>query len=126
MNRDSSTSIFPKRIPRLNYLARFLIFLVFLIFTMLTLEFLVWQRVETVNPILFLSILGLLVIVRFPFMDIPRARSAGFSPWFLLLALIPGVGIILQILLFALPPKNSENKASDQIASSEAAHDLSS
>lgn len=35
-----------------------------------------------------------------------RLRDGGFSPWLLLLALIPGIGGLILLILFLLPSKN--------------------
>jgi len=41
-------------------------------------------------------------------LDIPRVRNIGWSPWVLLLFLVPVANTIMQILLFAVPPKKTE------------------
>jgi uncharacterized membrane protein YhaH (DUF805 family) len=53
-----------------------------------------------------LAVIGfIMIILKIVALDIPRFRSIGWSPWLMLLVLIPGVGAILQILLFVMPPK---------------------
>ena len=41
-------------------------------------------------------------------LDIPRVRNIGWSPWVLLVFLVPVANAIMQILLFAVPPKRSD------------------
>lgn len=64
------------------------------------------ERLPTDFPELFVIIAVVFVMsCRLIYLDIPRARSIPWNPWILLLALIPGVGFVLQILLFVLPAK---------------------
>jgi uncharacterized membrane protein YhaH (DUF805 family) len=58
---------------------------------------------------LIFSILFSLVLLRVPCADIPRFRSIGWSPWLALLLIIPVVGFVVQLLLFFLPGKESNN-----------------
>ena len=56
-------------------------------------------------PLLLLMVAPLfLAFCRFPCLDMPRLRSIGWSPWLVLLFLIPIANLILQICLFSIAP----------------------
>jgi uncharacterized membrane protein YhaH (DUF805 family) len=107
MSRRSSKTIFPRRINRINYLIRFLLFAAAMLAYYVCAIYGIDRLPENLSLAIFLPLLFLIFILRLPFMDIPRIRSAGYSPWLLLLGLIPGVGFILQILLFVIPPDDT-------------------
>jgi uncharacterized membrane protein YhaH (DUF805 family) len=43
--------------------------------------------------------------LRFPCADIPRFRSIGWSPWLVLLFIVPIVNFVIQLVLFFMPAK---------------------
>lgn len=54
-----------------------------------------------------LPFLALLLVIPFRIaaLDVPRIRSIGWSPWLLLLLLVPVVNLVFQVLLFVMPPQ---------------------
>lgn len=108
-NNPMKNQLFPKYLNRLQYLARFVIFFV-------TVGVIAWLFLpvmtqtspgKEIHPL----ILGTLVLfavavvaTRILALDLPRIRSAGWNPNLLFLYFVPGVGTIIQICLFLLPP----------------------
>ena len=96
-------TLFPETLPRLPYFIRWLVYLVVvLVVTALLLPLPKYVGLPAWVPLI---IILPLVAARFPCLDIPRLRSMGWSPWLLLLFLVPVANLILQILLFCIPPK---------------------
>lgn len=46
-----------------------------------------------------------------------RLRDAGFSPWFVLVSLIPGIGGLVLLVMYCLPSKYNHNSYSTQFSS---------
>ncbi|PTY07070.1 hypothetical protein DB347_09525 [Opitutaceae bacterium EW11] len=101
--------MFPKEIRRVQYLVRLLILIVSVgVIAALTVPLL--HLSDEPSPLLYLlPVIVFLVVVpiRLAALDIPRIRSIGWSPWLLLLFLIPGINAIMQILLLVMPPKST-------------------
>ena len=53
-------------------------------------------------------IIGPSLLMRLPCLDRPRFRSMGWSPWLVLLLLIPFLNLIVQLILFTYPPENAD------------------
>jgi uncharacterized membrane protein YhaH (DUF805 family) len=103
---DAMKMLFPETLARLPYFVRWLAYL----FTLLVVNALllplhayvglpVWAVVIIVLP---------LMVAKFPCLDIPRLRSIGWSPWLLLVFLVPIANCVLQLLLFCIPPKGMD------------------
>ena len=96
-------TLFPETLERLQYFVRWL---VYLLTVLVVCAFLLPLPKHVGLPVWMPLVLVLpLIAARFPCLDIPRLRSIGWSPWLLLLFLVPGANLILQILLFCIPPK---------------------
>jgi len=50
-------------------------------------------------------------VLRWPCLDAPRLRSMGWSPWLVLLKIIPVVDVVLQFLLLLIPPRDLDLNA---------------
>ena len=44
------------------------------------------------------------VVVKTVFLDIPRLLNMGWSPWLAVFSFVPALNIVLQVLLFIMPP----------------------
>lgn len=55
--------------------------------------------------IIIMSLVSLALIIPGLAISVRRLRDAGFSPWFMLLSLIPGVGALALLVMFCLPSK---------------------
>ncbi|HLP65897.1 MAG TPA: DUF805 domain-containing protein [Rhizobium sp.] len=100
--------MFPYSLNRSQYLVRLLLLIVGIgLIGALTIPALSHSRGELGMAGL-LPLLALLLIIPFRIaaLDVPRIRSIGWSPWLLLLLLVPGVNGIFQILLFVMPPRD--------------------
>jgi uncharacterized membrane protein YhaH (DUF805 family) len=88
--------IFPKELNRIQYLLRIVLYIaaVFLIYSIAGGAI----AIEKTG----LLLLGL-QIPKIILLDVPRIRHIGRSPLFLVLLLIPYLGMIFQILLLVLP-----------------------
>lgn len=86
---------------RLPYLGRVLL----LIFSTSLVAAMISPLLSPDARILLLIAFVLIVVpVKIFAFDVARIRNIGWSPWLLLLLLIPGIGSIMQILLFVMPP----------------------
>ena len=83
--------LFPEYLDRGQYFIRWLLWMV--------LVFIGIYSGLPVPPLIFM-----LFILRFVFMDIPRFRSIGRPPWYVVLLLIPLVNLYFQIVLLAEAP----------------------
>jgi uncharacterized membrane protein YhaH (DUF805 family) len=96
-------TLFPETLTRLRYLVRFLIFVAaFMIVG--TLFYFIFNAIGLAHS-LFPIIIIALILMRFPCLDIPRFRSIGWSPWLVLLLLIPIINFIVQLMLFTMRPE---------------------
>ena len=50
-------------------------------------------------------------VLRWPCLDVPRLRSIGWSPWLVLLKMVPAADVVLQILLLFIPPRDMDLNA---------------
>jgi uncharacterized membrane protein YhaH (DUF805 family) len=96
------SALFPSTLARVPYFIRWLCFVV-AVGIIAALLFSIFHR----GALLAVPIITILVCValKVGMLDIPRVRSIGWSPWVLLVFLVPLVNTIMQILLFAVPPK---------------------
>jgi uncharacterized membrane protein YhaH (DUF805 family) len=96
------STLFPSTLARVPYFIRWLCFVV-AVGIIAALLFSIFHR----GALLAVPIMTILVCValKVGMLDIPRVRSIGWSPWVLLVFLVPLVNTIMQILLFAVPPK---------------------
>jgi len=112
MNEPSAISLFPRKIDRINYLLRSILTIFLTVGAGFAIWFLYFQNPDRMME----SILPIILVFfgacfwRLFFMDAPRMRSAGLSPWLILLILIPGVVVVIQILLLVLPPADGPRK----------------
>jgi uncharacterized membrane protein YhaH (DUF805 family) len=99
-------TLFPEKLARLQYFVRWLIYLVtVMVVAALLLPLPKYTGLPVWLPII---VVILLIALRFPCLDIPRMRSIGWSPWLLLLFIIPVVNFVMQLLLFFVPPKGTD------------------
>ena len=99
-------TLFPEKLARLQYFIRWLIYLVtVMVVAALLLPLPKYIGIAAFEPIIIVSVI-LLITLRFPCLDIPRMRSIGWSPWLVLLFLVPLANLVVQLLLFFVPPKN--------------------
>jgi uncharacterized membrane protein YhaH (DUF805 family) len=98
--------LFPEKLERLQYFIRLLIYFVL---TLVSVAFLAplgnFIGVPVWLPII---VIILVFFLRFPCLDIPRFRSIGWSPWLVLLFLVPLVNCIMQLLLLFVPTKQTD------------------
>jgi uncharacterized membrane protein YhaH (DUF805 family) len=96
------SALFPATLARAPYFVRWLFFVV-VVGTIAALLFSICRR----GALLAVPIVTILVCVALKVgtLDIPRVRSIGWSPWVLLVFFVPLLNTIMQILLFAVPPK---------------------
>ena len=99
-------TLFPKKIERLPYLVRWLIYVAGLAVISAFL-FPLWKHGGSLRWLVLIVVIPV-GIFRFPFLDIPRLRSMGWSPWLALLFVVPLVNGIMQILLFVLPERRAD------------------
>lgn len=111
------SQLFPHKLNRLQYLARFAIFLTSV--SIIVIGFLVVAGNAVKNSfhdypsgggqsiIFFLLFAVLLIFLKIVMLDGPRLRSMGWNLAFLFLMLVPYLNSILQILLFVVPPLES-------------------
>jgi uncharacterized membrane protein YhaH (DUF805 family) len=98
--------IFPRKLSRLRYVCYFLCLILAIgVFAAIFPPSIANSAKSTAsNSLVVLSLIfiGLKIFV----MDIPRIRSIGWSPWFALLMIVPGLNVIMQVLLFVLPAES--------------------
>jgi uncharacterized membrane protein YhaH (DUF805 family) len=98
-------TLFPSMLARGPYFARWLCFVV-AVGILAALLFSIFHRGASLAvPII---VLLACAVLKVGLLDIPRVRNIGWSPWVLLLFFVPVANTIMQILLFAVPPKKSE------------------
>ena len=106
-------TLFPQTVNRLEYLVRLLIFLGAAIFLGLSA-----RPFQHQIPVWFTVIsVAILFIIRFMCLDIPRCRSMQWSPWLVLLLLIPIVNLVMQLLLLIIPAKVQPHTAQGRVKS---------
>lgn len=82
--------IFPRKLGRVQYFCYHLI--------------LVGVFIGVIYPLIGPNVLNIGVIgFKLLFLDVPRIRNIGWSPWIVLLILIPGLNVLMQLLLLCLP-----------------------
>ncbi len=92
----------PDTLVRLPYLIRWLLYI--LAVGLVAAATVPFVREEQL-PFLLVVLVPVALVYRVVWLDLPRARSIPWNPWILLLALIPGVAFIIQLLLFFVPAK---------------------
>ena len=101
----------PRRLNRVQYILGSLLVLIAVGFLALF-EFRAYMSgqsgVQMWVPV-FLAIT--LWVLRWPCLDIPRLRSIGWSPWLVLLKMVPAADVVLQILLLFIPPRDMDLNA---------------
>jgi uncharacterized membrane protein YhaH (DUF805 family) len=116
------SKLMPVELTRSQYLVRWLMFAGALaLFALLeALLVVALRRFPNVQQMaVFLTVFGgltFLLSLRIWGMDVPRIRNIGWSPWLLLLFLVPIVNLIMQLLLFFTP---SKSLSKEQVESSE-------
>lgn len=104
--------MFPQTLTRLQYFIRWICFVAgFAILVGLTAALIIPLEPNLgFDPFLFVILPMIFVglVFKIVALDIPRMHSIGWSPWLLLLMLIPMANTIMQILLFAMPPKATD------------------
>jgi hypothetical protein len=105
-HENTMKALFPEKLERLQYFIRWLIYLVSVaVIAAFLLPLPKFIGVPTWLPLI---VIIPLILLRFPCLDIPRFRSMGWSPWLVLLFLVPLVNFIMQLLLFFVPPKQAD------------------
>jgi len=92
------STIFPWTLERGDYFVRWLIWFVTVLVTPLIVLPLVKSGVCPEG--LFVVVIMLIFLSRFPCADIPRLRSLGWSPWTVVFFLVPLVNLFIQFQLF--------------------------
>ena len=100
-------ALFPKKIERLPYLVRWLIYVAALSISSAIL-FPLWEHGGIFRWFIVIFVVIPVGIFRFPFLDIPRLRSMGWSPWLALWCFVPLVNCVMQILLFTVPERRAD------------------
>ena len=126
--------LMPVELTRSQYAFRFLVFLVVLILALALMALLIAAvRASPAGEMLVIPILVVVLAfvmgLRIWGMDVPRVRNIGWSPWILLLFLVPLFGFVVQLLLFVTPSKSpahdaERNEERNGIAKREALRDL--
>ena len=102
-------ALFPYSLNRLEYLVRFAILVVVVIaIDKIVGLFIAPSRIPVWEVMLNIAV-GF--AIRFVCMDIPRCRSMQWSPWLVLLLVVPLVNVVMQILLLTIPVKTPPNTA---------------
>jgi len=98
------TAFMPAKLNRKQYAIRWLLWAVALLVSGLLLATL-FAGSRSMTGVVWVWALSS-AIYKIMGLDIPRLKSAGMSPWLLLLFLVPFVNLVLVVLLFVVPPKN--------------------
>jgi hypothetical protein len=97
---------FPHKLNRLDYFVGLLLFFVPVICVTKILDIYIKpSQISIWVPLINMSILA---AIRFTFLDIPRCRSLKWSPWLVVLLLIPIVKYVIQLLLIFTPAKHAD------------------
>jgi uncharacterized membrane protein YhaH (DUF805 family) len=100
-------TLFPEKIERLPYLVRWLLYVAALSISSAIL-FPLWKHGGVIRWFIVFFVVIPVGLFRFPFLDIPRLRSMGWSPWLALLFVVPLVNCIMQILMFFVPERRAD------------------
>ena len=100
-------TLFPEKIERLPYLVRWLLYVAALSISSAIL-FPLWKHGGIVRWFIVIFVVVPVGLFRFPFLDIPRLRSIGWSPWLALLCFVPIINVIMQIELFLVPERKPD------------------
>lgn len=96
------STLLPSTLARFPYFVRWLCFVV-VVWIMAALLFSICHHgVLLAVPIIFILAC---IALKVGMLDIRRVRNIGWSPWVLLLFLVPVANAVMQILLFAVPSK---------------------
>jgi hypothetical protein len=98
--------LFPDKLQRLDYALRLIMW--FIGVPVIAAFLLPLPKYIGIPQWLPFVVIILLVPLRFPCADIPRFRSIGWSPWLVLLFLIPFVNFVVQLLLLFTPSKQAD------------------
>ena len=100
---ERNTRFFPARLNRKQFVVRWLLWLVGLVGTVVLLFF-----ITAIQPVASLIVIlgGLLYLI--VGVARPRLKSAGLTPWWLLLWLVPVANIAISVLLFIAPPEKTD------------------
>jgi hypothetical protein len=99
-------TLFPDELTRIQYLLRFIVWVgVSLVTCALLLPIAVAFGCPNWIP---LVIIIPLLVMRLPCLDFPRCRNMGWSPWLLLLLLLPPLNLFIALSLFFWPPRTTE------------------
>jgi hypothetical protein len=100
------STLFPETLARVRYLIRFVIWSgIFLVVSALLFPMV---KVFGIPDWLPFIIVVPLFLMRFPCLDIPRCRDMGWSPWRLLLLLVPIANFIMVLSLFVWPSQGDD------------------
>ncbi len=98
--------LFPDKVQRLDYALRLIMWYIGV--PVIAAFLLPLPKFIGIPEWLPFAVIILLIPLRFPCADIPRFRSIGWSPWLVLLFLIPFVNCIIQLLLLFIPSKKAD------------------
>ena len=100
---EHNTRFFPARLNRKQFVVRWLLWIVGLVGTLFLLFF-----IPAIQPVASLIVIlgGLLYLI--VGLARPRLKSAGLTPWWLLLGLVPVANVATGVLLFIAPPEKTE------------------
>ena len=96
-----NTLLFPAQLNRKQYLLRWVAWALPFIF----IAYLIELFVPRLQPWAALAWIVTALIYKIAGLDIPRLRNSGDSPWLAVCQLVPGLGLIVVVLLFVLPPE---------------------
>ena len=105
-HQDTMNTLFPERLARLQYLVRFLIW--FVAFTVVSALLFSMVKAFGIPDWLPFIVVVPLFLMRFPCLDIPRCRDMGWSPWRLLLLLVPIANLFMVLSLFVWPAQSGD------------------
>ena len=100
------SALFPETLTRLQYLIRFLIWIV--IYMVVAALLFPMVKAFGIPAWLPFVIFVPMLLMRFPCLDIPRCRDMGWSPWLLLLLLVPIVNFFMVLSLFIWPGQRDD------------------
>lgn len=102
--------LFPTRLNRQRYALRWLCWVAAMVIGRALAEAVAPFQWEATGVWVFIG-----VIYRIAYLDIPRLKNAGQTPWLLLFFLVPVVNFALVIFMFAIPPKDQQKRAASAL-----------
>jgi uncharacterized membrane protein YhaH (DUF805 family) len=98
--------LFPHTLNRLEYFVRLLIFVVPVICASKIIG--MYIKPSQIPIWVVLINISILAAIRFICLDIPRCRSMKWSPWLVLLLLVPIVKYVIQLFMIFTPSKQAD------------------